>query len=249
MKILLVIMCLLYSVSLYSIIIIGHRGASGYAPENTLSSFKKAIECNVDMVEFDVRKCASGELVVFHDAKVDRITDGSGFIALKTLQELKRLTILGTERISLLTEVLDYIDRRVKVYIELKDLNIIHDVLHIINEYVAHKQWDYSDFLIASFDHFQLRDSRVINKEIPVAALIYGMPINCGICVEQANADTVCLDTEFITQQFVDDFHARDMRVYVYTVNDKEQLIRVLGYGIDGIITDFPDDIRTICKR
>lgn len=247
MKIVGLIICLLHCLSLHSITIIGHRGACGYAPENTLSSFKKAIECNVDMIEFDVRKCASGELVVFHDAKVDRITDGSGFVALKTLQELKQLTILGIERISLLTEVLDYIDRRVKVYIELKDLNIIHDVLHIIDDYVAHKQWDYSDFLIASFDHFQLRDSRVINKEIPVAALIYGMPINCSICVVEAKADIVCLDTEFITQQFVDEFHARDMRVYVYTVNDKEQLINVLDYGIDGIITDFPDDMRALC--
>ena len=248
MKVLSLIACLLYGVPMNSITIVGHRGACGYAPENTLSSFKKAIECNVDMIEFDVRKCASGELVVFHDAKVDRITDGEGYIASKSLQELKQLKVLGAETMVTLCEALDFIDRRVKIYIELKDLCIVDEVLGIIEHYVNCKQWKYSEFIVGSYDHTQLCTIRTAKKEIFVAALLYGIPIGFGSCGADSNAHIICLDSEFITQQLVDDIHQRDMLVYVYTVNDEYQLLRVLAYGIDGIITDFPDDIRRMCN-
>jgi glycerophosphoryl diester phosphodiesterase len=231
---------------LYPIIIIGHRGACGYVPENTLSSFAKAIECNVDVIELDVRRCASGELVVFHDAKVDRITDGYGLVATKTIHELKQLTVLGTECISTLEEVLDFIDHRVKVYIELKDFGVIEDVLVIIDFYIQHKQWNYGDFLIASFDHTQLRHIKGGNKAITVVALMYGIPVSFGACASEINADIVSLDSEFITPQFVDDIHNRNMLVYVYTVNSKQELSRLSSCNIDGIVTDFPDLIRNL---
>lgn len=243
MKKLILVSCLLYPMFLSSITVIGHRGACGYAPENTLSSFVKAIECNVDVIELDVRRCASGQLVVFHDAKVDRITDGYGSIATKTLHELKQLMVVGSETIATLSEVLDYVDRRVKVYIELKDLHIIDEVLGLIDQYVHHKQWEYGDFLIASFDHTQLEHIKIKNKGITVVALLYGIPIRLGACASEINADIVCLDSEFITSQFVDDIHDRGMLVYVYTVNDTEELIHLLCYGVDGIISDFPDRI------
>lgn len=232
-------MMFFFSTSLYSIVIIGHRGASGYAPENTLSAFAKAIEFKVDVIEFDVRKCASGELIVFHDAKVDRVTNGCGYVASKSLDELKQLKVLNIEYIPTLREALDCIDRRAQVYIELKDLNIIDEVLQTIDYYVEQKQWVYSDFLIASFDHTQLQQSKAANSKITIAALSYGIPVNLGAYISEINADIVCLDSEFITQQFVDDIHARGMLVYVYTVNDQEELMRLSSYNIDGIITDF----------
>lgn len=246
MKIIILVSNLFYVASLYSIAIIGHRGACGYAPENTLSSFAKAIECNVDMVEFDVRRCASGELVVFHDAKIDRITNGYGHIASKSLDELKQLKVLESETIPTLKEVLEFIDRRVKVYIELKDLNIVHDVMHIIDQYVCSKQWNYNDFLIASFDHTQLQKLKAIQNNIPIAVLMYGIPINFGAFISEINAEIVCLDEEFITQEFVNDIHNRSMLVYVYTVNDIEDLMRLLSYNVDGIITDYPCDIYSL---
>src|SRR5579863_7708705 len=221
-------------------IIIGHRGAAGYAPENTLSSFALAIECGVDMVEFDVWKCASGELVVFHDAKVDHLTDGYGNITLHTLEELKQLTVLGYEKIPTLTEVLDFIDRRVKVYIEIKDADIAYDVLKVIEYYVEHKQWQYEDFLVASFDHTQLYDIKASNRFVSIAALVYGIPVHLSACICAMDADVMSLSIDFINQQFVDDIHSQGMLVYVYTVNDPDDTVRVINYGIDGIITDYP---------
>ncbi|HEX4068620.1 MAG TPA: glycerophosphodiester phosphodiesterase [Candidatus Babeliales bacterium] len=221
-------------------IVIGHRGAAGYAPENTLSSFALAIKCGVDMVEFDVWKCASGELVVFHDAKVEQLTDGYGAITAHTLQELRKLTVLGYEKIPTLIEVLDFIDRRVKIYIEIKDAAIAHDVVKIIEHYVGCKHWYYEDFLVASFDHTQLYDIKTANSLIPVAVLLYGIPLDLGSCASTINADVVSLSIDFINQQFVDDIHDRGISVYVYTINDPDDLIRVTNYRVDGIITDYP---------
>jgi glycerophosphoryl diester phosphodiesterase len=229
-----------FSTSSHGYIIIGHRGAAGYAPENTLSSFALAIECGVDMVEFDVWKCASGELVVFHDAKVEHLTDGYGYITSHTLEELKQLTVLGYEKIPTLIEVLDYIDRRVKVYIEIKDADIAYDVLSIIEHYVTCEHWQYEDFLVASFDHTQLYDIKAANRCISIAALVYGVPVHLSACICAMDADAMCLSIDFINQQFVDDIHNHGMLVYVYTINDPDDMVRVMSYGVDGIITDYP---------
>jgi glycerophosphoryl diester phosphodiesterase len=198
-----------------AITIIGHRGAAGYAPENTLSSFAKAIECRVDMIELDVWKCASGELVVFHDAKLNPLTNGHGYIAEKTLEELQKLSVLGREKIPTLLEVLDFVNHRAKVYIELKGSDIAHDVATIIEHYVKSKNWCYSDFLVASFDHIQLRDIKAANSLISVAALFYGIPIDSALSASAINADVVCLSIDFINQALVHDIHNHGMLVYV----------------------------------
>ncbi len=231
------------SPSLHAIAIVGHRGASGYMPENTLSSFERAIADGVDMIELDVWKCLSGELVVFHDAKLDRVTNGTGRVESKSLDELKTLIVLEQETIPTLREVLDCVARRVKVYIELKGPYVALDVVQIIEDYIHNKDWNYEDFIVASFDHVQLFEVKSYNNNIIIAALIYGIPISLGACAVQVDADIAVLDAEFITQRFVDDIHSRGMLVYVFTINDKDDVMNVMRYGIDGIITDFPDYI------
>ncbi|HLJ31878.1 MAG TPA: glycerophosphodiester phosphodiesterase [Candidatus Babeliales bacterium] len=231
---------LVYSLASLAVSIIGHRGAAGYAPENTLTSFAKAIECNVDMIEFDVWKCASGELVVFHDAKLNALTNGYGYITEKRLDELQKLSVLGCERIPTLLEVLDFVNQRVKVYIEIKDPAIAQDIVSVIEHYVNVKHWQYDDFLVASFDHIQLRNIKAANSLIAVAALFYGIPIDVAALAVAIDARVVCLSIDFINQSIVDAIHNCGMLVYVYTVNDHDDSMRVLSYGIDGIITDYP---------
>lgn len=240
MKKIIVGIIFLYSFMSYAYIIIGHRGAAGYAPENTSSSFALAIECGVDMVEFDVWKCASGELVVFHDTKLERLTDGHGTITSHTLEELKALTVLGCEKIPTLIELLDFIDHRVKVCIEIKDDDIAVDVVKVIEHYIEHKQWHYDHFLVASFDHPQLQKIKAANRLIPIAALLYGIPVNfrsSDCCID---ADVISVSIDFINQQLIDDIHVHGMLAYVYTINDQDDFLRVIRYGVDGIITDYP---------
>ena len=88
-------------------LLISHRGASHYEPENTLRSFRKALEMGSSAIEFDVRKSCDGRLVVIHDSKVDRTTDGKGAVSGKTLDELKSLDAGCGERIPTLEEVFE----------------------------------------------------------------------------------------------------------------------------------------------
>ena len=100
----------------------GHRGAKAYSPENTIASVKKALDIGVDGIEIDVHKCASGEVVVFHDFTLDRMTDGSGEIHKRTWEELQELKVKGAHHIPELEEVLDVINKRCIINIELNKI-------------------------------------------------------------------------------------------------------------------------------
>ncbi len=99
---------------------IGHRGACGYEPENTLRSFKRALDLQVDMVEFDVYTLAGGEIVIIHDDKVNRTTNGHGYVLDKNFEEIRKLDAGQGEKIPTLEEALDLIDKKCQVNIELK---------------------------------------------------------------------------------------------------------------------------------
>lgn len=220
---------------------IGHRGAMGYAPENTLKSFKKALELNVDMIELDVYACKSGELVVIHDDKLDRTTNGKGYVVEKNLDELRNLDAGQGEKIPLLSEVLDVIQRRSKVNIELKGENTAKPVHDLIENYVKNKSWEYEDFMISSFNHYELKKFGELNKNIKLGALIVGIPIGFAEFAQKINAHSVNLCVEFINQEFVDDAHRRGLKVYVWTVNDFDEIKRIKNLHVDGIFSNFPD--------
>jgi glycerophosphoryl diester phosphodiesterase len=222
---------------------IGHRGARGYEPENTLRSFKKALELKVDAVEFDVHICKSGEIVVVHDEKVDRTTNGKGFVAEKTFSELRKLDAGKEEKIPLLNEVLDLINRRVKVNIELKGDGTVKPVSNLIDEYVKKKNWKYSDFLVSSFEHIWLEDIKKINPRISIGVLIE-KNLNQGLKVaEMIKAYSVNPDLKLVNKKFVENAHEKGMKVFVWTVNKKEDIEKMKSFGVDGIFSDYPDRI------
>jgi len=103
---------------------IGHRGAKAYEPENTLRSFKRAIELGVDAVELDVRKTKDNEIVVIHNSDVNKTTDGSGSVSDFTLEEIKQFVTENGEQIPTLEEVLDFVGKRVKILVELTFLSM-----------------------------------------------------------------------------------------------------------------------------
>lgn len=113
-------------------IIVGHKGAAGYAPENTLASFRKAIELACDRIELDVRLSKNKELVVFHDEEVSRLTNGKGFVREMTLAELKKMDCAEGEKIPTLQEVIDLAKNKIDLQIELKD----DDMAALVNEII-----------------------------------------------------------------------------------------------------------------
>ena len=220
---------------------IGHRGAMGYEPENTLISFKKALDLNVDMTELDVYVCKTGELVVIHDDKVDRTTNGIGYVVEKTFDELRQLDAGKGEKIPTLSEVLDLIDKKIQINIELKGTGTARPVYELLEYYVKNKEWQYDDFLISSFNHYELKEFNTLNPNIKIGALITGIPIGYAEFAEKVNSSTVNPDIEFINKEFVDDAHNRGLDVYVYTVNDLDDIEKMKSLGVDGIFSNFPD--------
>ena len=135
---------------------IGHRGARAYAPENTIASFKKALEIGVDAVELDVRKTKDKQLVVIHDADVKRTTDGEGLVCELTLKEIKGFSAEGGEKIPTLEEALDFLDKKVKVFVELKEEGTEEQVLRVVHDRGLEK-----NVVIVSFLEDALRKVRV----------------------------------------------------------------------------------------
>ena len=113
---------------------IGHRGAKAYEPENTLRSFRKALEIGVDAVELDVRKTKDNQLVVIHDADIKRTTNGKGLVSNLTLAQIKSFSTDKNEKIPTLEEALDCLDKKAKVFIELKETGIEQQVLQLVHK-------------------------------------------------------------------------------------------------------------------
>ncbi|MBU2576494.1 MAG: glycerophosphodiester phosphodiesterase [Nanoarchaeota archaeon] len=221
---------------------IGHRGVASYAPENTLASIRKALELGVDMVELDVRFCKTGEVVVIHNKKVNRTTNGRGLVSEKTLTELKELKINKTEKIPTLAEVLNLINRKCKVNIELKGAGTPEPISKIVKAYVKNG-WSYNDFLVSSYNFSMLEEIRKINPRIQIGLLMEKAPKEIIGLARELKAYSINPRLKYITKKFVDDAHKGGLKVFVYTVNKLKDIEKMKGMGVDGIISDFPDRI------
>ena len=223
--------------------IIGHRGASGYKPENTLSSFRQAIKLGVDMIEFDVYTVKSGEVMVLHDDKLDRTTNGTGSIESKTFTEIRKLDAGGGEKVPLLTEVLDTINKKVPINIELKGTGTAGPVAAIIQHYVTKKGWPRKLFLVSSFDHSELKAFTTLLPTIPTGALFGYLPFRFWPKIKDTGVTSANISAKAITRRAVNAVHAHGLEVYVYTVNSKRQADRMARLGVDGIFSNFPDKV------
>ncbi|MFA6466811.1 MAG: glycerophosphodiester phosphodiesterase family protein [Patescibacteria group bacterium] len=222
---------------------IGHRGAMGYEPENTLRSFKKAIDLGVDMIELDVYALKTGELVVIHDDKVDRTTNRQGYVMDKSFDELRSLNAGQGEKIPTLDEVFDLVDKKIPINIELKGEGTALPVARLIEQYISDKNWTEEHFLVSSFNHYELRKFQEFKPKIRIGALITGIPIGYSDYGVKLGAYSINLSLEFINQDFVEDAHSKGLKVFVYTVNDKDDIKRMRDMGVDGLFSNYPDKI------
>ena len=227
----------------HKILRVGHRGAKGYAPENTLASFRKALELKVDMFELDVRLCRSGELVVLHDETVDRTTDGSGAAGELTLSRLKKLDAGQGEKIPTLEEVLELAAGKCGINIELKVENTEQPVAGIIARSVAAGVWTYGHFLISSFDHDKLRRIGALDPRIRIGPLVTDIPGDFLKTARELRAWSVHVAKEYLNSGKVKEFHEAGLKVIAYTAYSSTEIGRLKALGADGIVSDYPDRI------
>lgn len=221
--------------------VIGHRGARGHAPENTLLAIDTAIRLGAPWVEFDVQLHDSGELLVFHDLTLDRTTNGQGFLASQSLGMLRALDAGQGQQIPTLTEVLDLVEQQVGVNIELKSAGGTGEaVASVIRSYLE-AGWPAEKFLVSSFHLPELWEFKQYAPEIPIGALICGVPLDWAGCAVELGAATLNLSSEFVDPRLIEDAHKHGIKVFVYTVNDPAEMRLLREMGVDGVFSDYPD--------
>jgi len=218
---------------------IGHRGARAYEPENTLRSFKKALEIGVDAVELDVRKTKDNQLVVIHDADVKRTTDGKGLVSELTLKEIKEFSAEKGEKIPTLKEALDFLDKKVKILIELKESGVEEKVLSLVSEKGLQK-----NVIIVSFIEAALRKVRELDKEVETG-LIYAKHKNPVKAALELKVQYLIAFYRFTHTANVQKAHENGLKVIVWTVNTPEEVAEYVKKGVDGIATDKPDILKS----
>ena len=214
---------------------IGHRGAKGYEPENTLISFEKAIDLSVDGIELDVHLSLDGKLIVIHDKTIDRTTNGKGFVKNLTASQLKKLEI------PTLTEVLDLVNRRCFVNIELKEIGTSKPVVELITHYISKKNWNYTDFLVSSFDWKMLEEVQLLNPKIRIGVLTEEAVEKALAFAKKIKAFSIHPDYHLLSKENVALMQKNEFEVYPWTVNSKADIQKTTAFHVNGIISDFPD--------
>jgi len=222
---------------------IGHRGAKGHLAENTLASFQKAIDMGVDGIELDVHLSKDGAIIVIHDETIDRTTDGKGVVADLSLDVLKTYRIDHQFAIPTLAEVFDLADRKCLINIELKARETAKPVVDLIERYVVEKGWQYTDFLISSFDWVALEKVREWHDEIPLGVLTSTDLDLAANFAKILKAETIHPYFHLLTAENTLAMQQQNLKIFSWTINEFEDLQRIKSFGVDGIITDFPDQL------
>ena len=206
----LLFIALLYScTSNKDILVVGHRGAMGHVLENTIESVQKAIELNVDGLEIDVFKSKTGELVVYHDPFLSRLSNSNAFIEQISLDSIKKVELIGGYFIPTLTEIVDIIPEKIFLNIELKGQDTSFETNKIITNYLKTYNFPISKFIISSFRWDELKKIRSINNDIPIAILVDSLhKINHAIkLAKQINAFALNPNKNFITKEIVNKYN------------------------------------------
>lgn len=222
-----------------------HRGFSRKAPENTRYAFEAAIDCNADYIELDVQLTKDEQVVVIHDDTLNRTTNGVGRVDKRTYEELSELSAgawfaseYSDARIMLLSEVIELVDKKCMLNIEIKDIGnvelTVDKTIEIIEEYGIEKSC-----YITSFSYKALQRVKEKSPKIKTA-LIANLAASVRYS-DLTDIDAVSLNYIFVNKSVVESAHQNGKQVFVWTVNRKSDIKNMLTLGVDNIITDRPD--------
>jgi glycerophosphoryl diester phosphodiesterase len=229
--------------------LIAHRGASGYAPENTMASFRLALEMGAKAIELDVHQTRDGQIVVAHDEDMKRTGRRRGKIKDLTAAELAQIDVgswfdpcFSNERVPLLAEVFDLCEGKAELHVELKHGSkmypgIEEKVVDMIRRRKAHQTT-----LVSSFDHAALFGVRALDSGVRIGYLLglTGMK-KAYREMDELRAESLNMSTRQADARKVRDCRDRGLRTLVYTVNTRKELSRLDKLGCDGVFTNFPE--------
>jgi glycerophosphoryl diester phosphodiesterase len=234
-------------------LICGHRGASGYAPENTIAAFRLAMEQGADMCELDVQQTRDDRFAVIHDATLGRTSDGSGPVWKKTLAELQALDAGGWfgrsfagEGIPSLEQVIHLVRGKMRLHIELK----AHGHERQSEELLAaalRRENVANECIVSSFDHDRIDHLKRLAPEIAAGYIFSARQFHDQLF--SGAADVLSAHFSLITDDFVKRARSSGKRVHTWTANQTKDMQRLLEAGVDAIITNFPDRLATIVGK
>lgn len=215
---------------------IGHRGACGHAPENTLASIERAITLRCAFTEVDIQRTSDDELVLLHDERVDRTTNGRGRVSELTLSDIRKLNAGGGQSPPTLDEVLEAACGRISLILELKTRGLAYDVCAIVRASGFNEPVIYASFLQEELQHV-----RRANPDAQTMILFTRLPTNPGTIAARLHATHVGLRFDTVTNPLVTALHNDRLIVFAYTANQPTEISKMKTLGVDGIMSDFPD--------
>jgi len=223
--------------------VIGHRGAASLAPENTFAGFDLAIEIGVDALETDVQRTKDGTLVLFHDARIERTTNGSGWLQHMSWRELRELDAgswfhqqFAGERIPLLTEFLQRYGRRIPIELEVKQAGIEQEVVGTVSEHNLLERITFT-----SFDFSTVSRIKELAPQANVGFLTSSISEKTVARVRHAGVTQFCPLARKVTKALVDRWRSQGLFIRAWGVKNVALMRQAISAGVDGMTVDFPN--------
>lgn len=240
-------------------LIVSHRGYSSNAPENTIASFKQSVSHGVDAIEFDVRSTKDGFIVVMHDDTVTRTTNGTGKVAEKTFADIRSLDAgswkgprFAGQTVPELDEVLDFLDKSGQIaVIDIKEPSILEKVIKLASEKAMKDR-----IFIQSSDKQLLRQVALLNRDIDRVWLCNDFPVKAITPSKQSkwltetaadiDVGIVNVNYSLLSPRVIKHLHKHNIKVWAWTVNHPQIIGYLLSWGVDGITTDNPEQVKMV---
>ncbi|MBI1932841.1 MAG: glycerophosphodiester phosphodiesterase [Ignavibacteriales bacterium] len=236
-----------------NVLVTAHRGASGYAPENTLSSISVAIELGADFAELDAQETADGEIVLLHDKTLKRTTGIEKNIWEVNYSELNSIDAgswynekFKGEPIPKLSEVIDLVNGKMKLNIELKTNGHEKELADRVVKIIEDSKFT-GNCILTSFDFAQIDRAKEINPNLKVGYIFKTIPSD--IDVFKANVNLLSVHYSLVNKDFMKKSIENNKAVYVWTVNDVVEMKRLIDLGVSSIITNYPDVLKKIIEE
>lgn len=232
---------------------VAHRGASGYAPENTIAAFDKAVEMKADYIEIDVQRSKDGKLVIIHDTTVDRTTNGTGNVRDLTYKQLENLDAgswrgeqFSGEKIPTFGQILDRYRGKIGILIELKSPELYPGIEESVVQELKKRNLDKpknKKIILQSFNFESMKKTNQLLPNVPIGVLTSSKTDTTPQALKDfaEYADYFNPSYSIVTEDLVKNVHELGMKISSWTVRSHEAAEFLLQMKVDAIITDYPD--------
>ena len=249
---------------------IAHRGASGHAPEHTIASYALANEMNGDYLEIDLQMTEDGELIAMHDSEVDRTTGGEGAVAELTSEDIDLLDagewfneehpdlaepVFSEAKVPTLREIFETFGKESNYYIETKipeeSPGMVEELADVLEEYgMLDDDMEEGQIIIQSFSEASLREMHELEPSLPLIQLLsYDKKADItGEELDNINEYAIGIGANYkhISKEYVQKVRDAGLLVHPYTVNEKEDMERLIDWGVTGMFTNYPDRLNDV---